>query len=71
MVKMVEEELKMEVREDMRAASITASMSPRSPVGIFSFTSMMKARLVHPDLERKACGKSLRYFSNRCNTFRS
>lgn len=32
MVKMVEEELKMEVREDMRAANITASISPDSPV---------------------------------------
>ena len=30
-VKMVEEELKMEVREDMRAASITAIMAPRIP----------------------------------------
>ena len=39
MVKMVELELKMEVREDMRAASMTASMRPRTPTGIFSFTS--------------------------------
>ena len=31
MVKMVEEELKMEVREDIRAASITAIMAPRIP----------------------------------------
>ncbi len=31
MVKMVEAELKTEVREDMRAAIITASISPRSP----------------------------------------
>jgi hypothetical protein len=28
MVKMVEEELKMDVREDIRAASITASIIP-------------------------------------------
>ncbi len=28
MVKMVEEELKMEVREDIRAANITASIIP-------------------------------------------
>ena len=48
---MVEDELKMEVSEDMSAASMTASISPRRPVGIFSFTSMMKARLVHPDLD--------------------
>lgn len=31
MVKMVLELLKMEVREDMRAAIITAIISPRSP----------------------------------------
>ena len=31
MVKMVEEELKMEVREDIRAANITASIMPRAP----------------------------------------
>ncbi len=31
MVKMVEAELKMEVREDIRAASITASMRPFMP----------------------------------------
>lgn len=31
MVKMVEAELKMEVREDMRAAIITASISPANP----------------------------------------
>lgn len=31
MEKMVAEELKMEVREDMRAASITASISPERP----------------------------------------
>jgi hypothetical protein len=31
MVKMVEAELKTEVREDMRAAIMTASIRPRSP----------------------------------------
>ena len=40
MVKMVELELKMEVSEDMRAASMTASISPRRPTGIFSLTSL-------------------------------
>lgn len=30
-VKIVEEELKMEVREDIRAANITASIIPRAP----------------------------------------
>ena len=52
MVKMVELELKMEVSEDMRAASITASIKPLAPTGIFSFTSMMKATLVQPFLEK-------------------
>ncbi len=33
-VKMVEEELKMEVKDDMRAANMTASIMPRSPSGI-------------------------------------
>ena len=31
-VKIVEEELKIEVREDIRAAIITASIRPRAPV---------------------------------------
>ena len=30
-VKIVDEELKMEVREDIRAANITASIMPRAP----------------------------------------
>ena len=33
MVKRVDAELKIEVREDMRAASITASIRPETPVG--------------------------------------
>ena len=40
MVKIVEDELKMEVREDMRAAIMTASMTPRAPVGISLSTSV-------------------------------
>ena len=39
MVKMVEEELKMEVREDMRAAIITASIRPRAPVSTNSLNT--------------------------------
>ena len=31
MVKMVEDELKMEVREDIRAANMTESIMPRKP----------------------------------------
>ena len=34
MVKMVEMELKTEVREEMRADIITASIRPRTPAGI-------------------------------------
>ena len=48
--KMVEAELKMEVNEDMSAASMTASIRPRRPTGISSFTSMMNALLLQPDL---------------------
>ena len=48
MVKMVEEELKMLVREDIRAASITANIIPRAPVGISSVTSLTKAMFVQP-----------------------
>ena len=40
MVKMVEDELKMEVRDDMRAAIITANMRPFSPGGMSSSTSL-------------------------------
>ena len=62
MVKMVEEELKMEVRDDIKAANITAIMAPRMPTytmimivimimtitGINSVTSFTKAMFVHP-----------------------
>ena len=51
MVKMAELELKMEVREDMRAASMTARRRPLSPTGRVSFTNLMKAMLVQPDLK--------------------
>ena len=53
MVKMAELELKMEVREDMRAASMTASKRPLSPTGRVSFTNLMKAMLVQPDLNHE------------------
>ena len=48
MVKIVEEELKMDVSEDMRAASMTASIIPLAPVGMSSVTSLTKAMLVQP-----------------------
>jgi hypothetical protein len=47
-VKIVEEELKIEVREDMRAANMTASIIPLAPVGINSVTSLTNAMLVQP-----------------------
>ena len=47
-VKMVEEELKIEVKDDIRAASITANIIPLAPVGISSVTSFTNAMLVHP-----------------------
>jgi hypothetical protein len=50
MVKMVEAELKMEVKEDISAANMTANISPRRPTGIISFTNLMKAKFVQPDL---------------------
>ena len=51
MVNMAELELKMEVSEDMRAASMTASRSPLSPTGNVSVTNLMKAMLLQPDLK--------------------
>ena len=48
MVNMVELELKMELRDDMRAAIMTANMIPLTPVGSSSLTSFTKARLVQP-----------------------
>ena len=51
MVKMVEEELKIEVRDDIRAAIITASMRPFRPGGISSSTSLTYAMFVQPDSE--------------------
>ena len=48
---MVEEELNTEVKDDINAASITASMSPRTPAGSSSLTSWTKAKLVQPDLK--------------------
>ena len=66
MVNIAELELKMDVSEDMRAASMTARRSPLSPSGNVSFTSMMKAMLVQPDLKKinnlqgasHGCGKA-------------
>ena len=53
MVKMVEDELKIDVKEDISAAIMTASISPRSPAGIFSLTNIMNAIFVQPDLLKR------------------
>ena len=52
-MKIVDEELKIDVREDIKAANMTANMRPRTPEGNNSFTSLTKARFVHPDLQKK------------------
>ena len=52
MVNIVDEELKTDVSEDIRAASITANISPLTPAGNNSFTNMEKAMLLQPDLKR-------------------
>ena len=51
MVKIVEEELKIDVRDDIRAAIITANMRPFRPDGISSSTSLTYAMFVQPDSE--------------------
>ena len=66
MVKMVDEELKMDVNEDIRAANMTASIIPLTPLGNKLFTNFTKAMFVQPDLK----GKYLRMESWRtCDTF--
>ena len=47
----VELELKIELKEDMRAASMTDIIKPLAPEGIKSVTNLMNARFVHPLLE--------------------
>ena len=46
-VKMVDDELKIEVREDMRAAIITASIRPRAPVSTNSLNTDAKKTNCH------------------------
>ena len=48
---MVELELKMEVKEDIRAANITASIKPRTPDGSNSLTNLTNAKFVQPALK--------------------
>ena len=48
--KLVELELKMELRDDVRAASITDMINPRNPLGTYSVTNFMNAKFVHPYL---------------------
>ena len=47
---MVELELKMELRDDVSAASITDMMKPFKPLGTYSVTSFTKAKFVQPYL---------------------
>ena len=61
MVKMVEEELKIDVKEDMRAAIMTASIIPLAPVGISSVTSFTNAMLVQPLLLPQILSHSERF----------
>ena len=66
MVKMVDEELKMDVNEDIRAASMTANIMPLIPLGNKLFTNFTKAMFVQPDLK----GKYVKMESWRtCDTF--
>lgn len=51
MVKIVDDELKIEVRDDISAANMTANIRPRRPAGKSSFTNFTKAMLVQPDLD--------------------
>ena len=52
-VKMVELELKIELRDDVRAANITDMMNPRKPLGTYSITNFTKAKFVHPELDNE------------------
>ena len=65
MVKMVDEELKMDVNEDIRAANMTANIMPLTPLGSKLFTNFTKAMFVQPDLKRKVRMESWR----TCDTF--
>ena len=47
-VKMVELELKMEVKEDIKAANITAIINPLIPSGIKFMTKLINAELLQP-----------------------
>lgn len=60
---MVDAELKIDVSEDIRAANITASISPLIPSGSCSFTSIMKAMLEHPPLKME-CARNVVHSSN-------
>ena len=51
-VNIVALELKIALRDDIKAANITAISKPRTPVGIRLLTNLMKAMFVHPYLLR-------------------
>ena len=50
-MKIVDDELKIEVSEDIKAANITANMRPLNPAGNNSLTNLTKARFVQPYLK--------------------
>ena len=60
---MVELELKMELRDDVRAANITDIINPRNPLGTYSVTNFMNAKFVHPYLSSERLEKIDRYSS--------
>ena len=49
-VKIVELELKMELKDEVSAASITDMIKPFNPLGTYSVTSFTKAKFVQPYL---------------------
>ena len=53
MVKIVDEELKIDVKDDIKAANITANIRPRTPTGSKLFTNFTNAIFVQPDLKIK------------------
>ena len=55
-VKMVDDELKIEVRDDMRAAIITASIRPRAPDVILYFIHNQSSSQVKQYLALAPCG---------------
>ena len=62
-VKMVELELKMELKDDISAAIMTASIMPLTPAGNSSLTSFTKAKFVQPLLKMVNFPKKKYYYA--------